>query len=1766
MDEIYSIKKQSLLPEEETHAMADKSLTDQKNRLIDWATDSQNQEEYRSVSRHRMENINKELTDGLRNLYGITEVVPLRKKELHQTVPAGRYWWISRHNEESKLAKARKKYGAQISVNSVRERKAMREYEELRSTQLIDYDIKSEEVEKGLMAFFGVQKSSWIFWKKTVGALGNETAEEKKDVKAYNKRLLKQYTKSKAGSKERAKLLDELREKIQTFTITPTMLTDGYLADNCVKLQRFADMTKAFRFLIKTNPGYLEGLNEEDRIMLEHTINNVGPIIQDFLEKHQACKHLKKKSGRTVYAEDANKDLTERNNALMKETWSRILEADVAEQTAIGLKNSKVQTHLLEDEKEAKERREEEYPPLPDYAIVLQYDTTGESERRLLAMQDRIRDREGAYELIGPDMEKLFEQFSRSMITLDTIKARSRALRKAVEETEKALEKDKGNRRYSAFIQYAKNELKNLDHDKSLLDHQADHYEDTLKFITDIRLTDKDMILPVKDEKKAEAIKSILKEENLTFLLHLEDCRFFAKEFTEISGGEFRFKEVMKDAIGRSRGQEVKLHTEKLKDLEAKFGTHKLEIYQILALKPEDLEKYNFDGYTDKEGVRHNGAHDLTDEVNFKHMKEIASIAGMDLEEARAHLKQVCEESGSTKEETEQRMLDLETKYAIFKDYAKKWEGTYAGIKTEAYKYVPQIPDMEGQNGVFKDPHVFEGYKKELEKKLKKKESEDPNSPDIARYRDMISLMDAMLIRNGLLFEGDEDIKLLNAEAYQARYQQLKFEKRLGKALRCFLKKPEDAGDRKRLLKRAEDSLFFEDKYAELKKTYGDCLAKNLMTEELNDSLKDVKDEEEKRKITSDYYAKQAVKVIELRKKLTPEFFTEDYIKNNFDEFAKTILTICNFGRMINSADAFDLMMEGLSEDNRDAVGEAADVMLNLSDHLRLVLFSVFNANNVDYETGLISYRHGIIKRQLELVPEEELAKQYQEISKTLKAHKKAKAEEAAAGNKTADTFDEIKEQLALIKRSFKLIDEAKDYESDLAEDYLDYNLTTQLKKLRNLDTLLGADRKEALVKAKSPTEELYRFLYEDADSKDLILAGDKEAWEKALKKATGQKGGFFSKGLTKEARDVAKEMLTDQERIEDYLQWKVRQDSRVYMNERSRMLGVEESQEDTNVALEIMDSIEETHSSVHNSVNRKMQRTLFPELEKKGIDPEQFMHLLRIVHRGTSGTAGRMVDITNQSVNMERTVQYLDPDSKTDFILQVTTEVMKFDITEDMLSEEYLKEPGNFRYMYFVAQKLKAYEQLYKNDKESVEKALKEDSKNEDLLQRVNERFGTFYGNLSDQIYQLVLNFAAKYGVDQNGARTFGLTSEEYEQLSAESKTKTFATKSKKNMAAAEKDFQNNVSEIRKRFAGHQAAVAAVSAIRKYPAFEVEKWLKAKPETSDEPYKAVGDEQQLIDNKKVIRGMEDAISLKEEETEEKKKARKRVKKLDSRFRVGDVAYFLPSSHYSKEMKPSRSLGERDRGVLSLTDLFSGNAVRQMNYLLEDGRLEGFLEIFRKNQNISPSSKQDLSSEDYLSQHFTEEHFIEAKKMAVISLLPIIIPNLFDNSFIKSAGVSMEEVMNSKEYQLAESNIESLRVQSEGVNKNTRELYSKGEISKEDREDAAKLISRMNRQEAFAEEDRDRLLPMLRTKEERSKVASQLKELKKYIGSEKQREFYKNYASVLQKYAGVCGVNVESPQNSLGSLISGMDQRKLNAALGAVRTDFEERQTALRNS
>lgn len=1804
MDESISLKEKK---QETLHATIDTSLEKQKQSLAGWMEKTVNQEEYLTASREKMETINKEFADSLRTKYGVTEAAPLKSAPPKQTVPAAKYWWMSRRSEQKRLKKLREKYGNQISVNSLREQKAMEDYENIRSQQVLDYNddklayckeekmtlsrssltadsltldvkiegyeelvkkqklketgkyyLRSDEINNGLTPFFAMQKRKWLFFKKTVGALGNESELERKDAAAYNKDLLKRYTKSKAGSEERMKVLDTLRQKLQTFRITPNMLTDGYLADHSTQLRRFADMTKAFRILILTNPGYLERLSEEDKIMLGNTLNYTGPLIRDFLERHQAAKHLMKQGQKTVFAGSADQDLSQQNEEVRREIWDKIQTADKAEQAAIGLKNKKVVSYLRKREEETNKKREEreKKEKLPEYAIRLQYDDSGYREGHLLEMQEKMRSQGSAYDVIGKDMDKLFDQYAKSMVTLDTLSAREYALRKTVEDMEKALEKDKKNRRYNAFLEYAKDEQKKINRDMDLMQVTVDHYELALHFVTGIKLTEEDMTIPPIEEKYRDTVQKVLESENLTFLLKLPECRFYAKEFAEISGGTFRFKEVMKESISRARGEEMKLHAERLIALEKRYGDHKLKNYQIFALSPKDLEKYNFNGYTDQEGVRHKGALDLSDEINFRHLKELASIAEMNLEEAKKALEQVCEERGDSKEERERVLLDLETKYLLCKEHYQKWEGAYLAFKAESFRFLPQVPDMEGQNGIFKDPHVFERYKEELKKKLEQKKKAEPESPDIARYEDMIALMDGFLLRSGLTSEEDEEIRLLNKDAYDAKIAQLRFDKRMNRAFKVFTYKGVNPRESKRLLKKAEDAIFFEEQYARLKNTYGDQLSNNLMRMELDTLLKKAKTEEERLNIRSSFYAKKAVSVMELRTKLNPEFFTEDYIRNNFDEFANSVLTLSNFSRLIDSAETFQLMMDGLSEEVRDDVADAVDVMIHKADEMRLLLYSVFSANNVDFETGELAFKKDIVRTMLEVLPDDELAKKFQEATKVLRDNKEKRDKNPGM----RQTIKEIQEETKLVRETLELPKEAMDYESELAEDYLDKNLTTQLQKLRDYN-FIDPERKSQMLLAKSPTEELYLYLYKEAG--DLSFAGDQTAWKKVLKKAMeNSTGTFFRTALSKEARDVAEEMLKDTGKIEDYLQWKARHDSRVYMNERSKMLGIKETQEDTNTAYEIMDAMEETRSSVHNTVNRKMRNTLFPELEKQGLDPEQFMHLLRIVHRNSAGMAERLVDVSNQSINMERTRQYLDPDNKSDFILQATTEVMKFEITENMLSEEYLKEPGNFRYMYFMAQKLKAFEQLYKNDRKSVEKALKEDTKHEALFEKVDERFGTFYGNISDQVYQMVMSFALKYGVDERGARTFGLSPEEIEQLSAENKKSTFAARSKENRKAADDRLKETISDLKKRFAAREAAFAAVKVLKDYRAFETKKWMTERVGATKDVYELTGLERIAKDGQAVAEGMEKAITLKNEKGSQKWK----MAKQDNRFQEGDAAYFLPAGHYAKKLRLSKSFAERDEKIQSLAGLFSGNPILQMNFLLEDGHLKEMVALFEKHPELSVKSKKDLYSEEYLAGSFTGELFLDAKKMAVFSLLPTIIPNLFESSFLKEGGVSEETAKGSKAYKELVTDITSREQQNEIMRENAKELFRAGSITEEDMNAMEEAGVRLDREIEFSKMDRDRLIPKLKTKEQKDEVKDLLKRLKKYIGTEAQREFYKNYMNNLQKYVRVCGVNTDSPENSLGSLVSGLDQNRLDAALGLMRSEFEDSQSALKKS
>ena len=141
MDETYvNNRKQEEKQKEDRYIVVDQSLTLQKKELQEWTKNVENQENYRMTSRRLMESINKAFTDKCKGLYGITQVEPTMTKDaVKQTIPVAKSWWWSRLFEESALKKARKKYGSQISVNSIREQRAMKEYEELRDAQKNGY-------------------------------------------------------------------------------------------------------------------------------------------------------------------------------------------------------------------------------------------------------------------------------------------------------------------------------------------------------------------------------------------------------------------------------------------------------------------------------------------------------------------------------------------------------------------------------------------------------------------------------------------------------------------------------------------------------------------------------------------------------------------------------------------------------------------------------------------------------------------------------------------------------------------------------------------------------------------------------------------------------------------------------------------------------------------------------------------------------------------------------------------------------------------------------------------------------------------------------------------------------------------------------------------------------------------------------------------------------------------------------------------------------------------------------------------------------------------------------------------------------------------------------------------------------------------------------------------------------------------------------------------------------------------------------------------
>ena len=140
------------------------------------------------------------------------------------------------------------------------------------------------------------------------------------------------------------------------------------------------------------------------------------------------------------------------------------------------------------------------------------------------------------------------------------------------------------------------------------------------------------------------------------------------------------------------------------------------------------------------------------------------------------------------------------------------------------------------------------------------------------------------------------------------------------------------------------------------------------------------------------------------------------------------------------------------------------------------------------------------------------------------------------------------------------------------------------------------------------------------------------------------------------------------------------------------------------------------------------------------------------------------------------------------------------------------------------------------------------------------------------------------------------------------------------------------------------------------------------------------------------------------------------------------------------------------------------------------------------------------------------------------------------------------------------------QLQATALKSNAEELYKQGKYTQEEYEDSQEVIVRLEREAAYEELERNSLIPSLKTVEQKKKMRSLLNELKSCIGTQAQREFYKNYAYNLKNYVRICGANIDSADNSLGSYISGMDEKKLGVLIGSIKFDFVTSQDAVRRS
>ena len=683
------------------------------------------------------------------------------------------------------------------------------------------------ELDEGLRPFFSMTKKT-LFWKKQVGLLGTETKEERDDGSEYNKRILRTYTTGKPA--DRVKVMDELAQKLLNFKLTPNMFTNKYMAKNMLQMQRYTDMLRGFVELTKCNPDYLDTTNKEVAhtspemaALIRSRIILMQPIMSRFMEKRAKYFGYKKDKKLTginrIDASPSDFENDEQYKEFIQQTWEMVKEAynstadfmdDMAdERLSEVLKNREEQAERSRQERNQKRQNTVE----DDSKFKIKYDYDGKLAGKLVEIKKKITSNPYIYELYGADLERLFDKINEMTRRLDEINARADLL-PAIREYRRSAGSNFDHNNVFGFDKmwtaYVAKEEARVEAENEILKSQLKSYEEAINYLVDQKLDDNNFKLT----KPSEEVSNVLKFESMGHVLEIEKAfKYNDLLYKNLKYYDFDKYENFKDENGNvveikdlwaqynftllKRGLERARLVNRMKD-----GKSQVEINdptKLNNIERREICRYKINRFSPKkdqyrltpkqivsesiekliERYKLNEDLDITKDESYVRYFEISSIA----EIGRALEKDPTGKTIPGIEELRDIDIDeLKIRTQLFKDYFKRWDGQMYYTSSEAYAYIYDAVNMQGNNAIIDG--ISEKYGKlrldDIARKLSnqaKNENSDVNTKDM--LWELACFMYGMTLANDYKAK---QIKVFNKDAYdayKAKYMSEKLRKQI---------------------------------------------------------------------------------------------------------------------------------------------------------------------------------------------------------------------------------------------------------------------------------------------------------------------------------------------------------------------------------------------------------------------------------------------------------------------------------------------------------------------------------------------------------------------------------------------------------------------------------------------------------------------------------------------------------------------------------------------------------------------------------------------------------------------------------------------------------------------------------------------------------------------------------------------------------------------------------------------------------------------------